>query len=252
MKTIALTVLHYGKPYLAYAMLSLVDYVDEYWVLYSPAPSHNGGRAALPCPDTEGDLHDLASIVAGRKLRWHRGDWHFEGQQRDEIFKLCPDADVILVADYDEIWPGELVKAVLNYSGTVQYDAPARGLRLPMIHYWRSFQRCVLHDPSLPVRVIYPRIDVKYGDRAAFTHKPPINHLGYAIPEVYMRYKWSGIHGHQNELRPGWLEDTFLPNKQTDCHPVGSEYWNPEQVDPMQFMPAFMKAHPFAMLEVIR
>ena len=251
MKVVAYTALHYGKPYLAYAMQSLLDYVDEYWVLYSSSPSHNGGRAALPCPDAESDLHQIAATVAGGKLRWQRGDWRYEGQQRDAIYTLCPDADVILVADYDEVWPPELVQGVLNYAGRVTYSEPVRGLRLPMIHYWRSFHRCVLHDPALPVRVIFPRIDAKYGDRAQHTNLPPINHLGYAIPATYMQYKWSGIHGHQNELRPEWLREVFLPNRQTDCHPVGSEYWNPEQVNPWDYLPEFMKSHPYSKLEVI-
>lgn len=251
MKVIALTVLHYGKPYLAYAMQALVDFVDEYWVLYSPTPSHNGGQAALPCPDSENDLWAIASIVAGSKLRWYKGNWRHEGEQRDAIYKLCPDADVILVADSDEIWPSQLARTVLSYSSRIVYDMPKRGLRLPMIHFWRSFNRAVLHDPALPVRVIYPRIDPKYGDSTAWLHKPPICHMGYAVPEVYMRYKWSGIHGHQNELRPGWLENTFVANKQTDCHPVGSEHWNPETIDPWDYLPRFMQTHPYANLEVI-
>ena len=42
-----------------------------------------------------------------------------------------------------------------------------------------------------------------------------------------------------------------MANAQKDCHPVGSEYWNPETVDPMDYMPSWMKDHPYYKMELI-
>ena len=159
---------------------------------------------------------------------------------------------MILVVDSDEVWPYELGWAV------VQKQSVAKGirqLRLPMIHYWRSFYRCVLHDPAYPVRVIYPKnqdgIDTYILGNQYKTLS--INHFGYALPPAYIAYKWGGIHGHQNELRKDvdWFADKYMANAQTDCHPVGSDHWQPERVSPLDYMPSWMENHPFYHMSVI-
>src|SRR5574342_1106375 len=125
---------------------------------------------------------------------------------------------MIFVLDSDEIWQPQLVKSVMDYAFTVTNSIPPfRHMRVPIIHYWRSFYRCVLHDPAFPVRVIFPRIDDKYGTETY--GRGVINHMGYALPPEYIAYKWSGIHGHQGELRRDcdWLKDVYLANRQTDC-----------------------------------
>src|SRR5689334_6017907 len=101
-KIIAYTALHYGREYLASAIRSVIDYVDEYHVLYTPIGSH-GHRTSIPCPETEMELFEIA-LSAGSKLRWCVGEWPHEGAQRDAILQIVPDADVILPVDYDEIW----------------------------------------------------------------------------------------------------------------------------------------------------
>lgn len=246
MKVIAYTALRYGRDYLAYAIQSIIDSVDEYHVLYAVTPSH-GHNDPTPCPETREELYEIAHNVAGAKLRWHDGQWAHEGMQRDSIYEYAPDADVILVLDADEIWSEKLVRTILQYSS----PPPVHHLRLGMIHFWRSFHRAIMHDPALPVRVIYPVVKspVEYTENN-WNIFPPICHMGYAQRPEIVGYKMK-IHGHKNELRPGWFEDTFLPNRQYDCHPVGSEYWNPETVNPWDFLPSFMKAHPYAKLEVI-
>lgn len=251
MKTIAYTALHYGRDYLDAAIRSVIDAVDEYHVLYSPIGSH-GHLSDHRCPETESELREIAHNAALGKLRWHFGAWGHEGQQRDSIYQYAPDADVILVLDADEIWHPDLVSAVLSYAGTVQYNPPLHRLRLPMIHFWRSFHRAMLHDPALPERVIFPRIDPKYGAGAAFSHKPPICHMGYAQRSEIVEYK-QHVHGHKGEWRRDcdWFHDRFLANAQRDCHPVGSEYWNPEPVKPLDYMPQWMSQHPYFNLEVI-
>jgi hypothetical protein len=244
-KTIAYTALHYGRDYLGYAIKSIIDYVDEYWVLYSPEGSH-GYRTSATCPDSRDDLLWIAQQVAGNKLRWIDGIWQHEGQQRDSIIEYCPDADAIIVLDADEIWPKPLIRDIVIYAK----HATHREYRVPIIHYWRSFYRAVLFDPAYPTRLILPRI--MNGIDTFTTSGWHINHMGYAQRPEIVRYKQL-THGHRNEWRTdcNWFEDTFMANAQVDCHPVGSEHWNPESVDPWRYMPEFMRSHPYAQMEVI-
>lgn len=251
MKVIAYTALRYGRDYLDAAIRSVINAVDEYWVLYATQPSH-GHYDPTPCPETEQELREIAQVRAGRKLRWVRGVWQFEGQQRDTIHQLVPDADVVIVLDADEVWHPALVQQVLDYARAITYTAPFRNLRLPMIHYWRSMYRAVIHDPAYPVRVIFPRIGAKYGDQTWNKARGVINHFGYAQRPEIVAYKWK-IHGHKAELRRDcdWFNDVFMANRQGDCHPVGSEFWNPVAVNPLELLPEWMAEHPYFGLEVI-
>lgn len=252
MKVIGYTALRYGADYLGWAIRSVIDALDEYHVLYATRPSH-GHWSDVPCPESEDQLHQIAWEAAGAKLRWHRGDWIQEGQQRDSILQFAPDADVIISVDSDEIYQPKLVERILKYSGGVTNSIPPfRYLRVPFIHYWRSFHRCVLHDPAYPARVTFPRIDARYGDAAWYPSAGVVNHMGYATRPEIVAYKWQ-IHGHLAELRKDcdWFNDVFMANRQTDCHPVGSEFWNPEPVHPLDYMPSWMAGHPFFNLTVI-
>jgi hypothetical protein len=248
MKVVSYTALHYGLDYLEYAIRSVIDHVDEHHVIYTPIGSH-GHRTDRACPDSRDDLYAAALRGAGDKLRWHEGTWPYEGAQRESIHQYAPDADVILVVDADEVWQEKLVKRIIEHSGSVVYTMPKRAIRLPMIHYWRSFQKAILHDPAYPVRVIYPRI--KDGEDC-WTGWGLINHLGYAIRSELCEYK-QHTHGHKMEWRRDvdWFNDKFLANAQADTHPVGSEYWNPETVNPWDYLPEFMRSHPYADMDVI-
>lgn len=254
MKVIAYTALHYGRDYLAYAIRSVIDHVDEYHVLYTSIGSH-GHRTERPCPETRDELYAIAAGVAGVKLHWHEGEWPYEGAQRDMIFRVAPDADVIVTLDADEIWPLPVVlSAIGQYSEALLIGC--KTWRVPIIHFWRSFHKAVLHDPAYPVRVIFPQIKHTwdgdsyvnwYGVEARY-----INHMGYAQRPEIIEYK-QHTHGHKNEWRRDvdWFKDVFMANRQYDCHPVGSEYWNPETVNPWDYLPDWMKTHPYANREVI-
>lgn len=252
MKIIAYTALLYGSEYLAYAIRSVIDDIDEYHVLYTAQGSH-GHRTPYRCPDNREDLRMIAYQAAGEKLRWHEGVWAQEGQHRDAIHEIVPGADVILVLDSDEVWGEGLAAFILLL---IQMPTmPEKRFRLPIVHYWRSFRRCIIHDPAFPIRVICPKRPESTRTITAPENpnvQQPINHFGYAIRPELMHYKWQ-VHGHKNEMRRdcNWYVDKFLVNAQRDCHPVGSEYWNPETVNPLDWMPAFMQEHPYFHKDVI-
>lgn len=257
MKVVGFTALHYGKDYLAYAIRSIIDHIDEYHVAYTAIGSH-GHRTQIPCPETRDELYAIASAAAGNKLHWHEGEWPYEGAQRDSIHEYAPDADAIIVCDADEIWPDGMVQKAI--SRTIQYPT-IKQFRAEMCHFWRSFYRCILHDPSYPIRVINPRgtddkvfyIDAHRKDYIeGVDHRLMIAHLGYAQRPEIVQYKQL-THGHRNEWRKDvdWFADKYLANAQTDTHPVGSEYWNPERVDPLDYMPRWMQEHPYYHMQVI-
>jgi len=187
-------------------------------------------------------------------LRWHFGNWQYEGQQRGAILDYAPDADVIIAVDSDEIYSEKLIENIINY-GTSN-DMKLKYLRVPFIHYWRSFSRCVLHDPAFPVRVTIPNgltfTDGTISEGAWTPEWGVVNHMGYATTPAIMAYKWQ-IHGHKDELRHDvdWYKDVFMANRQYDCHPVGSEFWQPEDVNPLNYMPSWMQEHPFYGMKVI-
>ncbi len=244
MKVVGYCALHYGLPYVEWAIRSVIDHVDQFYVLYSPHGSHNGNRGTLPPIDTEADLEAAARRGAGDKLVWVRGEWSHEGQQRDTIYQVAPDADVILVVDYDEIWQSGLADIAIKAAATNK----ASRYRLPIIHYYKSFHRAVVNDPAYPVRVLAPKgVD----NEQTIPTSLVINHFGYAIPLEYMRYKWHGIHGHQAELKAGWVNHVYADKHRVeDVHPVGT-HWNPERVDPYDFLPHWVENHPYFHMGVI-
>jgi len=247
MKIIAYTALHYGKDYLESAMQSVIDCVDEFHILYTSQGSH-GTRIMAPCPETADELFEIAGTFGWGKVHWHTGAWSAEGKQRDFIHQLSPDADIILVVDADEIWSPKLVDAAIGLHG--DKDGPYR-LRAPMVHFWRSFNRAVLHDPAFPERVIYPKKENK--TVGGLPYVGVISHMGYAQRPEIVEYKMK-IHGHLNELRTDvdWFQDVYMnPARSQDLHPIGSDYWNAEAVNPWDYLPQFMMGHPYAYLEII-
>lgn len=242
---VAYTALHYGSPYLASAIKSVINDVDQYYVLYAAHGSHGTRNGkTLPISESAFELYRIAYEVAGDKLRWHEGDWTAEGQQRDSIYTYAKKADVILVVDYDEIWQAGIIPQIVEEARR----GGKSGYRLPMIHYWRCFHKAILHDPAYPIRVLVPG----NGEGESYIHTGLINHMGYAIPTWLMEYKL-GIHGHIGQFRKDidWIHDRWGANAQQDCHPIGSEYWNPETVNPLDYMPDWMRKHPYYNVGVI-
>lgn len=240
MRVISYLPVHYGS-YLRQAVEAVAPFVDRIVVLYTPTPSYGHGTP-LACPHSEEWLRAQCDGVAG-KLTWHRGTWHKEGEHRDTIFSLAPDADLILPVDADEVWSADALARCIKEA----YNSPARNfLTTGFEHLWRSFH-WACHDPWGPVRLIKPRGS---GDQYI---GGKVWHLGYAETEEVMRYKWS-CHGHQSELRPGWFNDIFMgwPTRRNDLHPVViNDWWRVDPVDP-EVLPECLRTHPNFGKDIIR
>lgn len=243
-KVIAYMALHYGASFMDAAIRSVVDEVDEFWFLYALKPSHGGGTHEI-CPDKRDDLKAIAYKAAGQKTRWVDGLWSYEGQQRNSIDEYAPNADVIIVVDSDEVFADGLAHEAINYG----LATGCKRMRLPFKHLWRTFKRGFEHDPAYPERVIFPK---QNGETVTLPTDKRIWHFGYCQPSEIVRYKTSGIHGHQNEFRRDvdWFKDVFMANRQVDCHPVGSEWWDCEDIDLSQ-LPSVLEKHPMRYMDII-
>ena len=249
MKIISYTALLYGVQYLEWAIRSVIDAVDEHYIIYSPVGAH-GHKTDIPCPETREQLLAAAQRGAGDKLRWiDAGPFPYEGAQREYIHTLVPDADGILVVDADEVWSYGAVRAAqyaIAFGKTKRY-------RVPMWHYWRSFYRCVKHDPAFPIRVICPQREESTAQIDCHSlERCRIHHFGYAQSAEIVGWKLQ-THGHRNEFRRDvdWYSQVFMTNRQYDCHPVGSEFWQPEPIMPLEYLPSWMAQHPYYGLEII-
>lgn len=220
MKIIASYILHYGKEWLYWSMRSVAPFVDKIRVFYTPKPSHGHGTE-LACPDSENELFYIAGEFGAV---WHKGTYMHEGEHRDFAIKACVDAgaDLILVVDADEIWDPD----VLSNALTQACEGNAYAWRVHASHFWRSVN-WICYDEAMPVRIIKPS-----GHGEGYVIGPGFWHFGYAQSPELMRYKMS-IHGHKNELRPGWFEEKFLGWKpgMGDVHPTNRDFWNSEPFD---------------------
>lgn len=239
MKVVACVALHYGLDTIEYAIKSVLDYCDKIVVLYALTPSHGQASDAPPL-EHAADLYDACRRAAGDKLHWYADTWEHEGKQRDTVYQLAPDADYVLTVDADEIYPPGLVGDMLAYA----YTHPARAYRVPFIHAYRNWYQAVLHDPAYPIRLVNPRLTE--GELTIETDKR-VFHAGYAQAQRIIAGKLD-FHGHKNEFRRdvNWFQDIYLNTERTtDLHPVGSEYWNVEPIDPRDYLPAFALGHPY-------
>lgn len=245
MKTVAFCCLLYGRDYLRAALSSVVDAVDEVHVVYdSTGHGSHGATTDIPCPDQRWELMTEAARACGAKLRWHDGGpFQHEGFHRESIHHYAWDADVILVVDSDEVYQDGLAFESIYYAWN---NTNARTVRLPFTHLWRSFKRGFAHDPAYPHRVIVPsRSEI---DTTMPTQKR-VFHYGYAIRPELVEWKWR-IHGHRAELREDWFRKVFMTNRQYDCHPCGSQYWDCEDID-QEALPSVLKDHLYHNLPVI-
>jgi len=228
---IAYYALHYGKEYLAHSVRSVQDAVDEIHMLYTATPSF-GHATAMSCPDSLDELKREAHRFATKPIIWHQGTWYNETQHRNAAVDIAKSvgASIIAVVDADELWAPMALAACLDFVEKTPKPSVHR-YRAQFLHFWRSFDN-VCRDSSLPERVIDVRqpsglIESLPGD----VQVKPVYHFGYAQSDALMRYKWGGCHGHQDELRAGWLDRFLNWQGQMDVHPTVTDLWNPEATD---------------------
>ena len=252
MRTVSYTILHYGKDYLPYSLNSAYPFMDRLNVFFTPHPSH-GHRVDIPPIETEDELLGTAMLAIPDKLEWHKTDYWQEGPQRNSAVTKCAmaGAQLLLVLDYDEVWPEEVLREALRY---VWQQNKAKDWLINFSHLWRSFN-WVCTDDAWPVRIM----DLRHTSGVAYLPREigPIYHFGYAITDKVMSYKLA-IHGHKNELRPGWFEEKWSAWPPVDnCHPTndrkenGEGWWNPVPFDKMK-LPEIMRTHPYWNLEMIK
>jgi hypothetical protein len=238
MKVIGYTPLHYGKEYLRESLMSVIDVVDKFVVLYSPTPSH-GSNTEAKCPDSEEELRAIAEDVCGDKLVWHNKGYHNEGKQRGEIFKFADGYDLLVTVDSDEIMDTNDLKKALD----IAYKGVHRNYGINgYINLWRNFKtQC--KDGFQPVRVI--NLNNQHKEQSTLNIK--IWHFGCCQGRATMDYKYL-IHGHKNELRANWLKDFYYSDRMNDLHPVAHDLWNAVEYDKDK-MPSYLKEHPYFNLD---
>lgn len=231
MKIVAYCPLLYGKEYLKEAIESVAPFADRIIILHATEPSF-GFPTNRQLPDSEEELRACCDGVKD-KLLWHKGRWYSEGQHRDTVFHLCPDADLVLPIDADEIWETRALQSCIAMAAA----GTARNYLIGgWKHYWRSLHWACT-DVWQPVRIIKP---AGHGDASL---PGAIHHLGYAQASATVAFKMA-IHGHKNEIRPGWFDEIFMnANRTKDLHPVVKDWWNAEKVT-IDSLPAPLKAHP--------
>jgi hypothetical protein len=228
--------------------------MDEVHVLYSPHPSHGHTTSAPPVESRAEILEAAFAYDPEHKVIWHETDIWNEGQQRDYAVNVLSQrgVQIITVLDYDEIYPYSTLKNILNYVWEIN---SARNHLLNFYgHFWRSFNY-ICKDENWPVRII----DTRHRDGIAYIPRElgPVYHFGYAITDKVMSYKLK-IHGHRDELRPGWYEEKWQAWPPVeDCHPTngrkenGEGWWNPEPFD-RYLLPEFMYQHKWFNEEIIK
>ena len=253
MKVCASYILHYGVEWLYWSVRSVIDFVDGVYFFYTPTPSH-GQSTDLPNPETREDLLACLSPFMAKKynIKWFDCTDGFvhEGFHREFAVNTCASdgADMVFVVDADEIWHPDSLDYNLR---AAEFDDRNRTFRVGMRHFWRSL-RWVCDDAAMPTRIIKPQVE---DGEAYLNGRKSVYHMGYAQTPDIIQYKMS-IHGHKNELRPGWFENTFMPWKpgMGDVHPTNVDFWDPRPYvdDELKTLEYLVGDHPFWNKDIIR
>jgi hypothetical protein len=233
MRVLAYYPLHYGKEYLRESILSIRDHVEKIVILYSSKPTF-GFSTHHECPENEQELMAIA-MEASDKVVWISKGYGSEGEHRNFINTFSQNFDLILAVDADEVWNEESLKQCLadamnseeRYTGVAGF-----------LNFWRSFNH-VCKDGFCPIRITR----VAAGNMNQRFVQGIVYHFSCAQSEKIMDYKYL-IHGHKDEIRDGWLENTYkgwVPG-QGDLHPVSIALWNAESFDKYT-LPDILKNH---------
>lgn len=236
---IAYYVLHYGSDYLAYSIRSIYRHVDKILCVYTPAPCF-GHNTELLNPDTKENLQRAIIDIRDpeNKIIWTERQGTGEGNQRDAAVDKCRElgAKQVLIVDADEIWDDKILR---NFIAEMKNNPKLREFRIRMATLWRSFNM-VCFDNMLPTRGINLEATTGY-----FYPEGRVWHFGYARELHHIEYKMS-IHGHKDEIRPGWLErfKNWPDGGNKDLHPTCVNTWNAEPLNRI-FLPGLMMDHPY-------
>lgn len=254
MKITAVTICHYGSIYLNQAIKAVSNVVDEHLVFYTANSSH-GHATSLQCPDTKRDIERAIMGNARARLIESSG-FKYEGQQRDFAYTYArtqTKADLLLVIDYDEIWPEETLRKAIEH---IKNNPEEKTWLINFSHLFRSFD-WICKDNMWPIRFInFRATDTKTG----YIPKELGNifHLGYCIPDSWMKYKIS-CHGHSGEWKQEWYKEKWQRFPQSvkdvmfggeimkDVHPTCDDTWNPEPFN-REDLPFVMHEHAYYML----
>ena len=236
-------ILFYGRPYLKYSLASIYDQCDRIVILYSPKPSQGHGTP-LSVPDTEDELKKEAEPFMD-KIVWIKGDWNNEGEHTNAIWEHVEDCEWSYRVDYDEIVPAGFIQEMIRQAEQTEN----KFFQVPFVHLWKSFNKCCL-DSQTPYRLT--RLKRGEGDKILDSHdgKWRVVHCGYAIPDEYMRFKWS-THGHKPELRPDWFEHVWHGDAEENLHPVANNLWPCAQPFNKYSLPPVLRLHPFFNFDTI-
>ncbi len=236
-KVISLCILHYGCEYLSAAIQAVYPVSDEIVLVYTEKPSHGKGTDEK-CPESMEDLiAESKKYDPDNKIFFTTGVFGNEGEQRGKSEEICRQrgAEIIVRFDTDEVWDTESLKESLKIaSGS---DCKYFGIG-QFVNFWKSFNH-VCYDSFAPIRLI--NINSETNKEASIVGK--IYHFSCAQSDVIMRYKYL-IHGHRDELRPNWLEETYFNWKegQNDLHMTSFDLWNATSFD-KNTLPQILKEH---------
>lgn len=241
---IAYIPLHYGSDYLEAAIKAIEPCVDKIVIFYSRIPTF-GRLTNAKNPDTPDMLHKIATNASDKVLFIEVTGINEEARHRNLIEEMADGYDLILAVDADEVWDTDSLKIALQQAA----QTDNRYIMISgFLHFWKSFNHVCI-DHWTPVRITNRRSENKTSQG---TVNGKIYHFSLAQREEIIRYKWGGIHGHQDELRPNWLEEIFFGWKEgmNDVHPTTYGIWNVQNFDKTT-MPPLLKNHPYYERETI-
>jgi glycosyltransferase involved in cell wall biosynthesis len=241
MKVMAYYPVHYGAEYFNASIKSIDEQVDKILILYTPKPSYGHGTEKQ-CPETEDELKEIA-FRSSDKIEWVTVDAGNEGNHRSLAFTNASEYDIMLTLDTDEVWePTSLERCIQE-----AYDGEAWRRNISgFIHFWKSFN-WACQDGFEPARIF----NLKRKNNLEVPINGTIYHFGYAQSKKIMDYKFD-IHGHKNELKEGWLENTYYgwePGK-LDLHPTCG-VWPEAKLFDKNTLPDILKSHPNFNKEII-
>jgi hypothetical protein len=237
MRIAAYIPLHYGLEYLKESIQAIEPFVEVIYIIYTKIPSF-GFSTTMKCPETEKELKKLA-LNTSNKVQWIEGEYGQENAHRARIFSLIGDEkyDLVLTVDADEIWNQESLKQCIQEA----FSSKARYIGINgFLNFWKSFNHVCL-DHFAPIRFI----NLHNSNTEQQFINGVVYHFSCAQKLKLIKYKLD-IHGHKDEIRPGWLKNIYLKwtpeNNLQNLHLVAEGLWNAVPFD-KQLLPQSLHEH---------